>query len=175
MVSYSINKQRGKDMKFLQWFKRSWMAQLSAIMLIIWPPLLITTIVGYWRLSDEAITVMVLCVIFALVGGIFVLKIFAKNRATVPAVHWMDVFVNRILISLAVIFVLGIMSGILVAFETETGNVSAAVFAGIGALFLIFGWILSHIYIKQAIVTEGTLKALELYNGNQRKKSYKSK
>ena len=163
-------------MKFLQWFKRSWLAQLVTIMLIIWPPLMIVSLVDFWwGVSDTSIVVMVFCGIFALVGGVFVLKHFAKNRANVPAVHWVDVFINRILLSIVLLVVLGAFSGLLVASETEAGNVSAIVFAGIGGMYMLFGWILSHIYIKQAIITEGTLKALELYNGQKRSVSYGAK
>ncbi len=133
--------------------------------------------IAIWMRSPAFSAVAIIVgVLTSLVGGLFILKSFSKNRASVPAIHWVDVFVNIIWMSFATIIITGALSFVLLYFGGFFfGQALSMAFSGICLLFLLVGWILSGLYIRQAVVTEGTLKALEMYEGSKRSKQYGEK
>lgn len=124
----------------------------------------------------------ILGVLLYLVLFWWVCKALVKSQPTVKSVHWLDLYIGRVIWTIGFVIVACIATLAIAVFagsniinsiyEINIPSVSVMIFSTLCTLSLLFGWFLAGHFIKQSLITEANVKADEIFQGKKRAKDY---
>lgn len=161
--------------KFFSWVEKTWVRRTGFVLGCTWLYFVFVTLGACtgWRCDEELVAVWSSIGVFAyIIGLIWICKKTSKHQPDNKPVHWMNLFIRRILWSFGYLIVVGIGVGLMIAINDGNWCDTAAVFAIFALSPMAIMWWIVGLFIKQNLIMEANIKALEMHSGKKRSVVY---
>lgn len=156
--------------------KKSWVWHLVMAHLGLWGWFLLTSV-----FSELNMVVVVMGgVLVYIISMLRVLRSFVHERPQARPVHWIDLFIGRLVWFPRYLIAVIALTGFMIYIGTQSLYFWAAWRAYTGAISfvvccvvtMLIGWFFWGYLIKQSLITEANIKAHEAFTGTQRAVGY---